>query len=1593
MSPRINNTGKIMASSPNKKRPAPEGASGQSAFHRAFYATIPASDQKECGPEKLAAVSASIRDFSAVRSKNAHLVRVHNPANSGGSVVQIVNNDMPFIVDSATAEINGRGYGIALIFHPMLDVTRDARGALTAFRPTEGALPDGYSRESYLHVELERRLSAEQCRQLEKELLNTMMDVQAATSDWRAMLARADQLISAPSFAGGHDKGDQREGVEFLSYLRSNNFTFLGYQEFRVSGKKKADAVAGSALGVLKRDRVAIFEGGDTAAKIAALNALRAPVMINKLIGQYATVHRRVPLDVITIKIMQGGELAGMHVFVGLFTSSTYSCRTGDIPIVRQKVAETITRAGFIKGSHDAKALEHILEKIPRDELFQVGVDDLYRLSMGVLGLQTRQRIALFTHLHPLGRHMSCLLYVPRDKYSTSYRVKAMKLIEKFASGEQVSHVTTLDDSPMARVLMTLRLKPGTDGKFEREKLENALVMEGREWDERLKSALTPVCGVAEAARLSDIYGRAFDLSYQKETAIENVLHDIRHLENLRQSSQTIAIEFYRRHDMAPGECRLKVYHKAQPVILSDILPVLENMGLRTASEMPFEVNPSADGATAVWIHDFALHMQPDVKIDAVKRNFEEAFLNIWSGNAENDALNKLILLSRLTWPEVRMLRAYNGFMRQARYPYSKTYVEQVLATYPDIAAELVALFKARHDPQSKEKIGVRGHKQADRIDEMLKNVQKLDHDRILRGIKTLIEKTLRTNYFQKDKPCLVLKLDSKNIPDLPLPRPHVEIFVYSARVEATHLRGGEIARGGIRWSDRHDDFRTEVLSLMKSQMVKNTVIVPVGAKGGFIVKQPPKTGGREAYQQEGINCYKIFVQGMLDITDNNVAGRQVRPKDVVCHDAFDPYLVVAADKGTATFSNIANEISVKSGHWLADAFASGGSTGYDHKEVGITARGGWEGVKRHFREMGKDIQKEPFTLIGVGDMAGDVFGNAMLLSKQIKLVGAFNHLHIFCDPEPDIAKSFAERDRLFKARGGWEAYDTKVISAGGGVFERSAKSIKLSPQIRKRFEISKETVTPDELIQAILKAEVEMIWFGGIGTFVKSSRQSHADADDKANDALRVDARDLRAKVIGEGANLGTTQLSRVEFARMGGRINTDFIDNSGGVDCSDHEVNIKILLADVMAGKKLSLPQRNKLMRDMTEDVAALVLQDNYQQTQSLSLHAMRAADDLPLHLNLVRDLEKSGMIKRSLEGLPDDESFARLEREGQGLTRPELAILLSWSKIRLYNQILESDIPDDPAVEPLLFSYFPAALQKYKAEIKKHKLKREIIATQVVNSLVNRMGSVFVASRMAKTGKPAMEVVKAYLIAVEVYGLKDIWQRIEALDGKVPADIQLKALHDIFLTTKRAVTWLLRFGGDRLNISDAVGFYGPGVAGLKKSLVDFLPASTHEALQKAEDVLEVPGMPQELAIDIAQMGLMSSASDIVHIAKRGGGDIGRVAMAYFTVGEHLGVDWLRRQLLSIRPANSWQARVIGGLMDDFYMHQATLTAAIMGAKGKKKSGINRADVIAWLEARAETIGKLRQVIDELRVIPKVELDMLVLIGQRLGQLAHAA
>src|SRR5215470_7053387 len=1207
-------------------------------FIREFYANVSPDDLVGEEVENLYCAALSLWNHGQKRKTGEAKVRVFNPRvdehgwHSPHTVIEIVNDDMPFLVDSVTAELARDDLTVYLVIHPVVEVARDAAGQIAEpGQPGAGPLRD----ESFMQIRTNEQRDPHRLDRLRRDLERVLGDVRAAVTDWRAMLTKLDTtLVELDDRPPPLPMDEVAEAREFLAWLGADHFTFLGCRDYDFVGEgeqTRTAIVAGSGLGILRDDNVSVFDQMRNTDRLPPdvryfLHQSRL-LMVTKA-NRRSTVHRPVQMDTVGVKRFDAtGQVVGEHLFVGLFTSAAYSRSPRDIPILRRKVEACVERAGFDPASHDGKALLHILEGFPRDELFQMSADELFETALGILHLQERQRIALFTRRDPFERFISCLVFLPRDRLNTELRLRMQDILAEAYHGKLGAFYTQVTDDKLARLHIVIETTPNAIPDVDQAELEARLVEVGRSWTDYLQEALIEAHGEEHGLVLLRRYANAFPLSYRERFAAAAAVLDIEHAEAVL-AQRRIGINLYRPIESPANELRLKLYVADQALTLSDVQPTLEHMGLRVLTEIPFRLRPGEAG-DLIWVHDFRMETSDgrEIDISEVKGVFHDAYAKIVAGEMEDDGFNRLVLLARLDWREVSVLRAYAKYLRQAGIAFSQIYMEEALAHNPRLARRLVRLFRALFNPAKQATAAERARINEHEILKGLDEVTNLDEDRILRRFLNLIQSTLRTNFFQRGKDYISFKLDSHALEELPLPRPLVEIWIYSPRVEAVHLRGGRVARGGIRWSDRRDDFRTEILGLMKAQMVKNAVIVPVGSKGGFVVKRPPATGGREALSAEVVECYKTMMRGLLDITDNLVGGQVQPPGEVVRRDPDDPYLVVAADKGTATFSDIANSVSAEYGFWLDDAFASGGSAGYDHKGMGITARGAWEAVKRHFREMGTDIQAQDFTVVGVGDMSGDVFGNGMLLSRHIQLLAAFNHLHIFLDPDPDPEASWRERKRLFDLpRSAWSDYDPKFISAGGGVYERKAKSIKLSAQVKKRFGIAKDSMTPAELIQLLLKAEIDLLWLGGIGTYVKASDETHAEVGDRANDALRVNATDLRCKVVGEGANLGFTQRARIEYALKGGRINTDAVDNSAGVDTSDHEVNIKILLNEVVAAGDMTRKQRDRLLKEITDDVAALVLCDNYLQTQCLSVTQMLSARLLDRHMRFVRALEKA-------------------------------------------------------------------------------------------------------------------------------------------------------------------------------------------------------------------------------------------------------------------------------------------------------------------------------------------------------------------------------
>lgn len=1567
--------------------------------------SISSEDLEFFDPEILSAMASSHWEMAKKKGKRTPKLSIYCPHFEKGecrkTVIDIVCDDLAFLVDSVAAEVNKHNLLIGILIHPSLHVEYDAKGVLKTISKKK---TDKSQQQSHLHIQINETLSEQAIKDLQDGLHCVLQDVLRSNKDWKPMLGKLkDASKELDKAVTRKPREEIEEYCAFLDYLHDNNFTLLGYREYRFVERGEtlySRTVKDSSLGLLQDDMEPAYITEREEGLPRNLQELRRklpPVSVSKT-NRLATVHRRVPMDCVAVKIYdENGKVIGEKLFLGLLTSVTYSRSVNDVPYLSAKVEETMKLSGYQKGSHDSKALRHILEKYPRDELFQIDTQDLLETAQDIIRLQERQRIALFMRKDPFGRYLSCLVYIPRDRFGTKLRKNISKILEEETNGVCTNFYTTLDDSVFARVMFVISVSQKNPPRINTKYIEQRLRDAGKTWPERLSEALARVHDSdIKVAEIVEQYGEAFPVSYTTRYHAKQSVFDIGHIEQALESGR-IVLDLYRPSDLDLKKIRLKIFHVGSPIILSDVLPILENMGLTVIAELPYEVKP--EGAEqSVWIHDFLLEtseIEDFVVIGDIKESFEEAFSKIWDQDVDNDRLNRLILSANATWRETMILRSYARYVKQLRLSFSRLYVEQVLTENPKISRVLIELFDGYHNPKTEKQSEGLVKKALNKLEKEFEKVESSEHDRVLRKVLELIKATLRTNFYQKNsdgsyKTAIAFKFDCSQISDMPAPKPYREIFVYSRRVEAVHLRGGEIARGGLRWSDRHEDYRTEVLGLMKAQMVKNTVIIPMGSKGGFVIKTP--THSREEFQTEGIACYKIFIGSLLDVTDNRVGDKIVPPKDVVCRDAPDPYLVVAADKGTATFSDIANGISLERGFWLGDAFASGGSAGYDHKKMGITARGAWESVKYHFRLLNHDTQTQPFDVVGVGDMGGDVFGNGMLLSEQIRLCGAFNHLHIFCDPDPDPAASFKERQRLFKAVKGWGQYDQSKLSKGGAIFNRSDKTVTLTPEIKKRFDIHEDKVSPNELIIAMLKARTDLLWFGGIGTYIKSSDETDAQVGDKSNDHIRVNGSDIRAKVIAEGANLGVTQRGRIELALNGVNLNTDFLDNSAGVDSSDHEVNIKILFGDVMSQSKhkMDIKARNALLEKMTDEVAEHCLRNNYQQTQAISLMELQAPETLKLHDEFIQDLEREGILQRDIEYLPDHDEIAERMRIGKGLTRPEMCVMFAYAKIALTSELLNSDIPDNPKMHSWLLDYFPDILaNKYHTEILRHRLSREIIATMMANSLINRMGPTFIKTLMNKTGARVDQVVQAYIVVRDAYQLRDMWDGIEALDGKVPAQIQLKAMKEIAQLSEHGITWFLTRLGRDINIEKDSKTFGSKIQELSKSLSSLLTNDLKENIKQRQDRTKRDGLPSGLSKQVAQIPVLSSACDIIRISIDQKVDLKDAARTYFELGERFHMDWLRQKVRFLSKEDHWENDAANGILDQLYRCQAGLAARILKDLKGKKIDSKTSLVEKWFEDNQSSTRQLDQLFSELRHAGTVDLTMLVVVEQRLRTL----
>lgn len=1544
--------------------------------------------------------------FGAERQPGETRVRVLSPpeAEHGWgarrTVIEVVNDDMPFLVDSTTMELQRQGLAQHLIIHPVLVVRRDLRGRLQALRavqPDERKAADGV-RESWMYLEVDRLVEPAELAALAQGLERVLGDVRVVVRDWKTMLAQLRAVAAALDPPPPELPVELvTESRAFLRWLADDHFTLLGYRCLDLvdaGGEVALRLVPGSALGVL----------GDESAELSASFAkvppgARAmahaplPVVLVTRARTRSTVHRPGFTDYVGVKRYDAaGRVIGEHRFVGLFTTSAYAARVAEIPLLREKVAAVTARAALPQHGHRAKALEQILATYPRDDLMQIDADELYEIALGIVAAEQRQRLRLFVWRDPYERFVSCLVYVPRDTYSNEMRRRFQAILSDAFAGTRAQSEVLLTDSLLARIHVTARTRPGQVPEVDLPALEKELVAAARRWEDRLREALTDALGEAAGSALFRRWAGCLPQTYRDLHDIDATVADLRKLGTLGPA-QPLALALHRPPAAPAGTLGFKVYRLGDEIMLSDSLPMLEHLGARVLGEDHFRL--PLDGDHGVSLHEFRLGLEvgADDELAQLAQRFEAGFAQVFDGEIESDGFNRLVLHARLSPREIVVLRAYAKYCRQIGFALSQPAIEAALQARPQVARMLVELFRLRLHPTEHDAAAAAA--QAAAIEQALEQVASPDEERVLRQLLGLILATLRTNHWRSGvgssgeagplRPFLSLKFDCARVPGLPLPRPLYEVFVYSPRFEGIHLRGGKVARGGLRWSDRPEDFRTEVLGLVKTQMVKNTVIVAVGSKGGFVLKKAPPAAERDAFLREGVACYQDYLRGLLDLTDNRVGDAVAPPPLVHRVDGDDPYLVVAADKGTASFSDHANAVSAEYGFWLGDAFASGGSVGYDHKRMAITARGAWESVKRHFRELGHDPQAQDFTVVGIGDMSGDVFGNGMLRSRHIRLLAAFDHRHVFVDPSPDAARSFAERERLYALpRSSWADYDASLISAGGGVWARTDKWIPVSPQLRAALDIADAGVSrlsPNELLQAILRAPVDLLYNGGIGTYVKAGDETHAQVHDRANDAVRVDGAQLRCRVVGEGGNLGFTQRGRIEAARAGVRINTDAIDNSAGVDTSDHEVNIKILLGLPLAAGALSAAQRNALLPQMTDEIAALVLADNYHQTLALALARREGLALLDEQQRFLHFLESSGRLDRTVEALPSDDQLAHRRAQREALTTPEGAVLLAYAKMWLFDELIDSELLEDPLVASALTRYFPAQLrERFAPWIPQHPLRREIIATHVLNHMVNRVGATFVHRLGETSGATPVQVVRAYLAAREVFGLLPLWRQIEALDGQVDDALQAALFLRLKGSLPRAVNWFVQPRRLAEPLQAQIGRLAPAVAALRPRL---------EALAAGGEVAAGwidGGVPAELAAAVAVTPWLFDVLDIAELAERSGQPLADVATVHREIGTRLGLRRLLRRIDALAGAGHWDQLARIALAEELAALQRAITLEVLSAR----SGSVAERLDAWQARRHEELQAAARSLDEVDTATTVDLAMLTVALRNLRRLA---
>jgi glutamate dehydrogenase len=1509
-------------------------------------------------------------------------IKVFNPEiakhgwQSSHTVIQIIVDDMPFLVDSIKMAINRLNITSHLVLHSPMHFTRELNGNVGAFVEKSERGTKGYSETAFL-IEIDRQSRPEFVKELTSELHSVVSEVSLSVADWQKMRETLTNITKNFAQSNSNAANEVKsQSKTFLNWLNDHNFTLMGYRYYDVKaikGDHRWIPVDESSLGLMKNSvsaRERVLSNVPASGRKEALSS--NPLMLTKTSSK-SRVHRPAYMDYIGIKDFdEKGNVSGEHRFLGLYSASFYNSSATDLPMLREKIDRMCVFSGFEKGTHAYKAFVNIIETYPRDELIQTPDQELAQIILGIFQMQERGMTRIFVRKEAYGRFISCMVYAPRERYNTQLRRDTQRLLKNaFNANGDVEFNTYFSESVYARTHYIARVK-NNNMEFDVNEIEKNLIELTKTWQDKLNSKIVSVYGEEQGKSIAQKYDNAFTRSYAEQNLPSAALVDIQRIE-LLSDEKTLDILFYQPQEEVSGSniVKLKLYHKNEPIHLSDVLPILENFGLRVVDERPYKV--TTDKGELSFVMDFTMIYKTSRGFDMEKSQelFQKAFTATWDGDLEDDGFNRLILSAGITGRRVTIVRAYAKYMRQIGTSFSIDYIANTMASYPEIAKLVIDLFHQKFSPSIRRNKSKVESIQAN-VMAKLDTVSNLDDDRIIRRYLELLNATLRTNFYQKTKlgtfkPYISFKLLPELIPDMPLPLPKFEIFVYSPRIEGVHLRGGKVARGGLRWSDRMEDFRTEVLGLVKAQQVKNTVIVPVGAKGGFVCKKMPSGADRKTMQAEGQACYKIFIRSLLDITDNIKDGQIIHPRDVVRLDEDDPYLVVAADKGTATFSDIANTISNEFDFWLGDAFASGGSVGYDHKKMGITARGAWESVKRHFREVGINCQTMPFTCIGIGDMAGDVFGNGMLLSQQTKIVCAFNHMHIFFDPDPDPKSSYKERKRLFDDISlSWDDYERCLISKGGGVFKRSDKSIKLSPEMKKWLNTRQLTMSPVELIHNVLKMPVDLIWNGGIGTYVKSKHESHSEVGDRANDATRVNGADVKAKIISEGGNLGCTQLGRIEYAASGGRINTDFFDNVGGVDCSDNEVNIKILLNTVVNQGDLTVKQRNKLLYEMTDDVAQIVIQDCYRQTQSLSITQMMGVKQLKEQLRFIHGLERDGSLNRELEFIPSDDEISERVVTGRGLTRPELAVLIAYGKMVLKEEFNVEAITTNPYYNQYLLNAFPKALRnQFSEQMQEHPLRGEIIATKLTNEIINDMGLNFVHRIREETGANVVQICNAYSIVKAVFNMGSLWESVEDLDNVISAGLQLEILDGMRRTLRRIVRWYIRHGEFKLSIDEAIKKYLPAFTVISTNLTSFL---VDEEVKEVEDrcaFLVSENVPKEIAYKIASLSNLFSSLDLAQMAELKDRPVEVVARLYYQLGHKFELHWFLTQIIQQGVSNHWQALARASYREELDWQQRAITLVLLQCSPDSAdadkilsdwSSTNSVKVARWLHMMTE-------------------------------------